>query len=152
MPELSTPAPAAEAVPKAKSGKKVLVALLALALLGGGIFVWMRMSSAAPSDGQAAESPMALDPFVVNLAGEGRAYLRVSITLGLAHALKKGEEMPVAPVRDTIVSVLSAARPEQLLAAEGKQQMKTALLDALRQRVPRLGVESVYFTEFLVQM
>jgi flagellar basal body-associated protein FliL len=62
------------------------------------------------------------------------------------------EEIPVALVRDTVLSVLSAARAEQLVQADGKRQLKSELLQALQERLPQLGVEDVYFTEFLVQM
>jgi len=77
----------------------------------------------------------------------------VGITLGLSRPpAKANEALPVALVRDTILSVLTPARPEQLLQAEGKQKLKADLLAALKERVPQLGVEDVYFTEFLVQM
>jgi flagellar basal body-associated protein FliL len=83
-----------------------------------------------------------------------RAYLRVGITLGLAHPLPRNqaEAPPTALVRDTILTVLAGARPDELLKPEGKRQFKDELLKALQERVPRLAVEHVYFTEFLVQM
>jgi flagellar basal body-associated protein FliL len=64
---------------------------------------------------------------------------------------KKGEA-PVALLRDTILSVLASAPPEPLFAADGKQKLKADVLKALQERVPDLGIENVYFTEFLVQM
>jgi|SRR5271165_1187045 len=148
------PAPEATAPAKGKT-KLALAGLLVLVLAGGGIFAAIKMSSSAAgaSENGAAESTLALETFVVNLTGEGRAYLRVGITLGLSRPPgKKSEELPIALVRDTILGVLSSARPEQLLQAEGKRQIKTEILDALKERVPQLGVENVYFTEFLVQM
>ena len=57
----------------------------------------------------------------------------------------------VAEVRDTILSVLSEARVDDLLTAKGKAKLKQDLLQALQQRVPELAVEDVYFTEFLIQ-
>jgi len=95
----------------------------------------------------------------VNLSGNlngssQRAYLRVGITLGLAHPLPRNpaEATPTAAVRDTILSVLATAQPDEMLKAEGKRQLKDDLLRALQERVPQLAVENVYFTEFLVQM
>ena len=102
-----------------------------------------------------AESTLALETFVVNLNGSGqRAYLRVGITLGMAHPLprNRAEGVPTALVRDTILSVLATAQPEALLQVEGKRQLKEELLKALQERVPQMAVENVYFTEFLVQM
>ena len=65
---------------------------------------------------------------------------------------KRGEEMaPVAQVRDTILSVLAEAKVDELMTAAGKTKLKEDLLHALQERVPQLGVEEVYFTEFLIQ-
>ena len=97
-----------------------------------------------------------LETFVLNLAGEDeRAYLRVGIDLGLRDPAKKEKEgdaaFPVALVRDTILGVLSAARPDDILTLAGKQTLKANILKALRERVPELAVQEVYFTEFLIQ-
>ena len=62
------------------------------------------------------------------------------------------EDVPVAALRDAILGVLSSARAEQLLASDGKQKLKAALLPALQECAPDLEIENVYFTEFLVQM
>jgi flagellar FliL protein len=99
-----------------------------------------------------------LESFVVNLADpEENRFLRVGVDLGLENPLpakegKGGEgEVPTARVRDSILSVLSTWRSDDLLAAEGKQKLKEALVRELRKRVPELGVKEVYFTDFLVQ-
>jgi flagellar basal body-associated protein FliL len=140
---------------KGVKGRSILAVMLAVALGAGGIFVWMRPShSASREAGGGVGSTLTLEPFVVNLTGEERAYLRVGITLGLSRTPGEKNEaaLPVPLVRDIILSVLTTARPDQLLGAEGKQQLKTGILEALRSRLPQLGVEEVYFTEFLVQM
>ncbi len=77
--------------------------------------------------------------------------MRVGIDLGLGREIGKDESAPVAEVRDTILSVLSEARVDDLLTAKGKAKLKEDLLQALQQRVPQLVVEDVYFTEFLIQ-
>jgi flagellar FliL protein len=95
---------------------------------------------------------MHLETFVMNLAdSDQRSYLRIGIDLGLNNAAKHGEELPVARVRDTILGVLALAKVDDLLTAEGKNRLKQDLLHALTERVPDLGVEEVYFTEFLIQ-
>jgi flagellar protein FliL len=100
-----------------------------------------------------------LESFVVNVAdpGENR-FLRVGIDLGLENAFltKEGKgrkgDLPIARIRDCILSVLSTWHSEALLAPEGKQKLKDELLRALRDKVPELGVREVYFTDFLVQL
>src|SRR5271157_2813240 len=141
----------------AKKNKGWLAIVLALGLGAAGIFVWWSSGhSTSAAEGAAAESTLALETFVVNLNGSGqRAYLRVGITLGMAHPLStrnRAEGVPMALVRDTILSVLATAQPEELLRVEGKRQLKKELLKALQERVPQMAIENVYFTEFLVQM
>jgi flagellar basal body-associated protein FliL len=130
--------------------------VLVLALGAGGIFLWMRPATptSAAENHVGVGSTVALETFIVNLTGAGdRAYLRVGITLQLSRPpARNKEEIPVALVRDTILSVLSTARADQLLQPDGKHQLKTEILQALKDRAPQLGVEDVYFTEFLVQM
>jgi flagellar basal body-associated protein FliL len=110
--------------------------------------------SATPADGvSAVKSTLHLDTFVLNVADpEQRAYLRVGIDLGLNREPKHGEEpVPVAAVRDTILGVLSQTKVDDLLTPAGKTKLKDDLLRALQQKTPKLGVEEVYFTEFLIQ-
>jgi flagellar protein FliL len=147
-----------ENAPKSASKKKRewLAVVLALAVGAAGIFVWLRPApSTSVAGGAAAESTIVLETFVVNLDGSGsRAYLRTGITLGLVQAFprNKSEAVPVALVRDTILSVLSTAQPAELLKPEGKRELKEKLLRALQERVPQMSIVNVYFTEFLVQM
>ncbi len=97
-------------------------------------------------------STLHLETFVLNLADpDQKSYLRVGIDLGLNREMKHGEEAPVARVRDTIIGVLALARVEELLTAKGKAKLKEDLQHALEERAPELGVEEVYFTEFLIQ-
>jgi flagellar FliL protein len=93
-----------------------------------------------------------LETFVLNLADrDQRSYLRVGIDLGLSREIPRGENAPVGQVRDTILGVLAQSRVDDLLTAPGKLKLKQDLLQALQQRIPRLEVEEVYFTEFLIQ-
>jgi flagellar basal body-associated protein FliL len=108
------------------------------------------LSSAAPPEGE-VRSVLHLDPFVLNLVDpDERAYLRVGIELGLGRE-RKEDNPPVALVRDVILGVLTRCSPSDVLSAGGKARLKQELLAALRQRAPQLGVEDIYFTEFLVQ-
>jgi flagellar basal body-associated protein FliL len=147
----------ASAAPENAPGKKKRwpAVALVLALTASCIFVWScSLTSTRAAEGGGAESTLPLETFVVNLSSGQRAYLRVGITLGLAHPLPAGkvEASTVAIVRDTVLAVLATGQPEELVKIEGKRQLKEQLLKALQEHVPRLAVQNVYFTEFLVQM
>jgi len=141
--------------PRSRGRWIVVVAVLGIVLAGAG--VWYAMSRG--NDASAHANPAAevhatlhLETFVLNLADEDqRAYLRVGIDLGLAQEPKHGEAVPTAQLRDTILGVLADAKVEDLLTAAGKAKLKEQLLHALQDRAPELGIEEVYFTEFLIQ-
>jgi flagellar basal body-associated protein FliL len=136
-------------------GRGLTVALAAFVLVAIGI--WFRARHGSESATPAGEetqikSTLHLDTFVLNLADpDQRSYLRVGIDLGLNRELKRDEVVPVAQVRDVILGVLSQAKVDELLTAAGKTRLKESLLHSLRERVPGLGVEEIYFTEFLIQ-
>jgi flagellar basal body-associated protein FliL len=136
------------------SAGRIVVIVLALALAGLGIWFWStRGLEPGPAGRSAIRSTLHLETFVLNLADPGqRSYLRVGIELGLGSEIGKGANAPpVALVRDTILGILGQARVEDLLEEKGKTKLKADLLHALQERVPGLGVEEVYFTEFLIQ-
>ena len=84
-------------------------------------------------------------------------FLRVTMDLSVAHAPKgeakegSDDSFPVAKTRDTVISVLTSAKANDLLTPEGKAALKRNVLTALQQRVPEIDAKDVYFTEFLVQ-
>lgn len=128
--------------------------VVALALAALGVWFWSarRAEPAGPGEPGQVKGTLHLETFVLNLADPGqRSYLRVGIDLGLSRAMSKGEDAPVGQVRDTILGVLGEARVDDLLTAKGKARLKEDVLHALQERVPGLGVEEVYFTEFLIQ-
>ncbi len=127
------------------------VTLSLLILLGVGIWFWARYGSeSSVSQPARVRSTLHLETFVLNLADtDQRSYLRVSLDLGLNQETKRGgDSAPVAQVRDTILSVLAEAKGNDLMTAAGKTKLKEQLLRALQERVPEIGVEEVYFTEF----
>ena len=138
-----------------KTNRGGLSFVLPMVILAGvGIWFWASHGSeSSASQSTRVRSTLHLETFVLNLADtDQRSYLRVGIDLGLNLEVKRGEEAgPVAPVRDTILSVLAEAKVGALMTAAGKTRLKENLLQALQQRVPQLGVEEVYFTEFLIQ-
>jgi len=127
-----------------------------LVLAGVGLWFWMNRSddsAAQANNASTVRSTLHLETFVLNLAdAEQRSYLRIGIDLGLNQDAKQAEQAaPTAEVRDTILTILSQAKVDDLLTSGGKARLKQDLLRALQERMPRLGVEEVYFTEFLIQ-
>lgn len=109
---------------------------------------------------------VALDPLLVNLADpDGRAYLRVSLTLRVEDKpLAKGEKPAEAASakgkapnefeaeeRDAALSVLGRQTSTDLLAENGKERLKQQLKTAFGEHIPEVKVDEVLLTEFLVQ-
>ena len=137
---------------------------VAIAAAGGAAwFVSQRGHTAeaarAVSSSDAPKYIVHLEEFTVNLAdAENNRYLRTTIDLGVDRLpvnAKDNEnaaaEIPVARVRDAILSVLTASKADELLSADGKIVLKKNILDAVNRSVPELAVREVYFSEFLVQ-
>jgi flagellar protein FliL len=149
--------------PGKSSGVSMLTIAL-LAVIGGGGSAWFVMQRAKTADTSRADSGLPpkyivhLEGFTVNLADtEETHFLRVTMDLGIDH-LPEGTDrekpsagMPVARIRDAVLSVLTVCKAAPLLTPEGKQQLKKNLLETLHHDVPELDVRDVYFTEFLVQ-
>jgi flagellar FliL protein len=137
-----------------RAGLGVLLPVMVLA--GAGVWFWTNRRSDSPpqvNGTNQVRSTLHLETFILNLANpDQRSYLRVGVELGLNHEAKRGDEgAPVAQVRDTILAVLAEAKVDDLTTAGGKTKLKEQLLHALQERIPQLGVEEVYFTEFLIQ-
>lgn len=151
---MSPSAQPASSVPQS-SRTGVVFSVLAIGLLAAGAVYWsaQRPAQQASADGGGpVKATLHLETFVLNLADpQQRSYLRVGIDLGLSRDLGKGEHAPVAEVRDTILGVLGQCKVDDLMTAPGKTKLKQDVLRALQERVQTLGVEEVYFTEFLIQ-
>jgi len=134
-------------------GVPVLLFLVVSAAIG--IWFWRSQSSDAvrAESVNRVQTTLHLETFVLNLAdSDQRAYLRVGIDLGLDQDAKHAQEVvPIAEVRDTILSTLGEAKLEDLMTSPGKAKLKENVLHALQQRVPDLRANEVYFTEFLIQ-
>jgi len=102
------------------------------------------------------EHTIELDEFVVNLA-DGTHYAKVSIALGLEKPLEGGGEggkldvKILAPVRDTVITVLSSKSMEQLVSKEGKTKLKEELKKQLNELLGKEVVKEVYFTSLTLQ-
>jgi flagellar FliL protein len=52
---------------------------------------------------------------------------------------------------DLVITLLSTKSYDELYTAEGKEQLRLEIQDAINSRLPEFRVLSVYFTEFVVQ-
>lgn len=148
---MSPAATSAKSPPSSRRGTAFWV--LAVLLVASGAWLWSARGGATNfSVGRPGKGTLHLETFVLNLAEPGqRSYLRVGIDLGLAREIARGETAPVGQVRDTILGVLADWKVDDLTTLKGKTKLKEDLVHALQERVPGLGVEEVYFTEFLIQ-
>jgi len=144
--------------------KLILFILVPLLILGGGGFAaWKFVLNKPKRDEKAAAkeeekkkkiplSYLSLDPFVVNLQGSGRRFLKVSITLALEG--DKGAEVAqkeIPPIRNAILLLLTNKRFEEVTTMEGKKQLQKEILDRVNQLLEGTKVKEVYFTEFIAQ-
>jgi flagellar FliL protein len=100
---------------------------------------------------------------VANLAdADGKAFLRIGLTLRVVDALVKKDDKTKeekvkglneaeAAVRDVALEVFGRQTSESLLATNGKEHLKAELKFELAKRDPDLKVADIFLTEFLVQ-
>lgn len=94
-----------------------------------------------------------VDPFIVNLADvpESR-YLKLTVKLELDRPDIASELSTRIPqVRDTILILLSSKDTTSLRTPQGKFQLRDELTQRVNAVLPKGGVRSAYFTEFVVQ-
>lgn len=152
----------------AAAGPGWLVAILmGIAGLGGGFGGSMaimpnNVSATPAATEEAAEAtPEAafservetLDPFVVNVSGEGYPrYLKLQIALEMDSAEAKAALKDRVPqVRDLTILLLSSKRLGDITDFEGKALLKDDLRERINTLMPKGTVRNVMFTEFVVQ-
>ena len=158
--EQSTEQPPATLAKKSSKRIFLILGLAVVGLAGAGGFLFLKRARASTSHTEEAPAAVEvkailhLETFTVNMDDpEQKTYLRIGIDLGLGSA-PKGEgkgPAPTAPVRDTILGILMATKPDEVTSAEGKKKLKQRLLEGLQERAPELAVQEIYFTEFLMQ-
>lgn len=167
--------PAAQAS-KGLSMKMALIIGLSALLLGlGGAIAFVKLngsgaeSAAAPGHGGAPAAhgsetkaagggvvPAAIydmDPFIVNLADVPDVrYLKLVVKLDLDRPEAKDEITARLPqVRDAILILLSSKDAASLRTTQGKFQLRDEITSRVNSALPKTGVKTAYFTEFVVQ-
>lgn len=110
----------------------------------------------APAAGGAA-SPAAniypLDPFIVNIYdGQELRYLKVKVELEMvAPGIKAEIDGRLAPIRDSVLILLSAKTLQDIQDVQGKNALKEEILGAINRNVSPGKIVKIYFTDFVVQ-
>ena len=155
----------------------MIIGVGALVLGLGGAFVAFKMMShpapepaastpahEAPAAGH-AEAPKAtpasagpgtifdLEPFIVNLADTPETrYLKLTVKLELENDSVKEEVTKRTPqVRDAILILLTSKDSVTVRSTQGKFQLRDELTSRVNAVLPKAGVRSAYFTDFVVQ-
>jgi flagellar FliL protein len=146
----------------ARKGNKNLLIIIGIVVLSlvGGVFAYMYFAGGKGKSEEARNEEkkaqvktalIALDPFVVNLAEQGR-FLKVTMQFELGDALNQplvGEKTP--QLRDAIITLVSSKSADAVSSPEGKFQMKDELLLRANQAIGKEIFKNLYFTEFVMQ-
>jgi len=141
--------------------KFILIALVALLVLGGGVAVWKMgvlakageaLKVAPKRSGKDIGPILPLDTFIVNLSGQSKNYLKAKLELELDQE-KTGAEINrrLPQLRDKILTTLSSKTFEEISSLEGKYQLRAELQSSLNEYLTTGKVTNIYFTDFIVQ-
>lgn len=171
--EGKAPAPAAPGLPI-----KLLIIVVAAALVAGlgGAFVIVKFMGGHNSGGEAGDEHKTeaagksdghgeaagthaagvmfdLDPFIVNLAdAPDIRYLKMTIKLEVENegvSANLSGRMP--QLRDTILVLLSSKDSSTIRTPQGKFQLRDEITQRINGLLPKPGVKTAYFTDFVVQ-
>ncbi|MFH0995959.1 MAG: flagellar basal body-associated FliL family protein [Pseudomonadota bacterium] len=140
------------------------IALIVLAVIGGGFFMLWQKLSALDKAKEAPKAPeksdqggmgpiFALDSFIVNLSDQGgKRYLRVTMGLELGEP-KAAEELTkrLPQIRDSILMTMPSRKVDELQTTEGKNSLRTEIISNLNVLLGKEIVKKIYFTEFVIQ-
>lgn len=155
---------------KSSTTKWIIIAVVAVVLLGGGVvgtlfalgLIGSPPAEAAAGNAESAAKKDALyisidPPFTVNFSGNSRArFLQVAVDVmtrdpAVEESVKR--HMPV--IRNNLVMLFSSKTSSELSTLEGKQALQRETLASiqkvLEQETGEKGIEAVYFTSFVMQ-
>jgi flagellar FliL protein len=109
--------------------------------------------AAAATSSEFKERLYALEPFVVNVTGDGYGrYLKLKVALEAENTAVKDElDARLPQVRDALIVLLSSKRMSDITDFEGKALLKEDVLLRVNDLLEAGSVRSVMFTEFVVQ-
>lgn len=152
------------AKPKGGTRKKLLVILALSLVLAGAVTaaLYLLLDTEPAVNAEAAKAPpliyQELQPELLgNIEGGGRVrFVQVGLVLaardrGVLEVVN--QHMPV--IRNDLLMLLSSKTYEVLITTEGKEETRSEMLEAIREVVRahtgEPGIESIYFTAFVMQ-
>jgi flagellar FliL protein len=157
----SQPEQPQEVKPK-KSNKKLLIIIagaVVVLLLSGFVAYKMLGGNKTSTEGATHQKEekaskavlVPLDPFVLNLAEQGR-FLKLTMQFELSDPLyQQMVEDHIPQLKDAIIILLSSKSVESLASPEGKLQLKDELLLRANLTIGKDIFKNLYFTEFVMQ-
>lgn len=106
-----------------------------------------------PTESISKETLVDLATFTVNLAqGDGpRRYVRLNAVLKLSEKSEVSEVEARKPqIRDTIISILNAKRPEDILKRDGKLYLKQEIKSAINSFLIDGKIEDIFYVGFQI--
>lgn len=144
--------------------KKIVIIIAAILLVGAGAAIPLVLhraphTTAARPKPKPQTEPVEMDEFLINLADlNEQHYLKCTLVLEMVKTNNKksgGEEGDKDPdtarIRDAIITTMGRKHFAELLAPEGKQQLKEAIIRDVNKVLGREAVTEVYFTSFAMQ-
>ena len=94
-----------------------------------------------------------LDPFIVNLADSPEVrYLKVTMKLELTNASAADEITARTPqIRDAILVLLTSLDSVTARSPQGKHKLREDVTQRINGLLPKKGVKTAYFTDFVIQ-
>jgi flagellar protein FliL len=94
-----------------------------------------------------------MEPFIVNLADAPEIrYLKLTVKLELDRAAASEEMKQRTPqIRDSILVLLTSKDSATIRTPQGKAQLRDEITQRVNGLLPKPGVRSAYFTEFVIQ-
>jgi flagellar basal body-associated protein FliL len=115
--------------------------------------LWAKM--AGERKVEQVKATLALDPFLVNLADtDDIRFVKTTLQLGLAEEPKEQTKNSViiAAIRDSIISLLSSKKADQILTPQGKDTLRKEIRARVNALSPKTKVLEVYIVDFVVQL
>ncbi|MBT9139449.1 MAG: hypothetical protein DDT30_00019 [Dehalococcoidia bacterium] len=139
--------------------KLLLLAIVVLALLGGGLGFYTFFVQANQDEGAnlpAKEEPLLMhgpQDFTVNMSDRAqRRYLKATIVLGYADEKMSRElEQRSVQIRDVVIKVLRSFSTEDMATVEGVARLRAELIKNLNTLLTSGEIKEIYFTDLLVQ-
>lgn len=94
-----------------------------------------------------------LDPFIVNLADSPDIrYLKLTVKLEVENeGVSTNLSSRIPQLRDTILVLLSSKDSTTIRTPQGKFQLRDEITQRINGLLPKPGVKTAYFTDFVVQ-